>query len=265
MMFADFDRSLRELGVGDLSVGRKIKRMATAFYGRIVAYERGLAADDTAARRRLWRATSTARRRRAAADLATLAAYLRDAAARPSPAQPIDDLIGGHRAFRRRPRRPERRRNDATIGRRPSSRASFRSRGWAITRPHTAITANEAERAALARRFDLVVARPLRRRCPDRPRHGRRRSCCEAAIEADIVQDCVVTLEPVRQPNRRSISRCVYRRRVAPPSELLDVDEDDVRAARRRRDRYRRGGRTGVFAGARPFPRAPGAAIVLKP
>lgn len=45
-MFADFDRSLREMGVGDLSVGKHVKRMASAFYGRIVAYEAGLAGDD---------------------------------------------------------------------------------------------------------------------------------------------------------------------------------------------------------------------------
>jgi cytochrome b pre-mRNA-processing protein 3 len=46
--FADMDRALRELGVGDLAVGKHIKRMATAFYGRIAAYERGLSADDPA-------------------------------------------------------------------------------------------------------------------------------------------------------------------------------------------------------------------------
>ena len=45
-MFADFDRSLREMGTGDLSVGREVKRMAQAFYGRIAAYETGLGADD---------------------------------------------------------------------------------------------------------------------------------------------------------------------------------------------------------------------------
>jgi cytochrome b pre-mRNA-processing protein 3 len=44
-MFADFDRSLREMGTGDLSVGREIRRMAEAFYGRVAAYERGLAAE----------------------------------------------------------------------------------------------------------------------------------------------------------------------------------------------------------------------------
>ena len=47
MMFADFDQSLREIGVGDLSVGRHIRRMVEGFYGRVAAYERGLAADDT--------------------------------------------------------------------------------------------------------------------------------------------------------------------------------------------------------------------------
>src|SRR6266581_6622344 len=46
-MFADFDRSLREMGTGDLSVGREIKRMAEAFYGRVAAYENGLAGDDS--------------------------------------------------------------------------------------------------------------------------------------------------------------------------------------------------------------------------
>ena len=43
-MFADMDRNLRELGVGDLSVGKKVKSLAKSFYGRTVAYERGLEA-----------------------------------------------------------------------------------------------------------------------------------------------------------------------------------------------------------------------------
>jgi cytochrome b pre-mRNA-processing protein 3 len=46
MMFADMDRSLRELGTSDLRVGREIRRMAEALYGRIRAYEAGLAGDD---------------------------------------------------------------------------------------------------------------------------------------------------------------------------------------------------------------------------
>src|SRR5258708_13546969 len=45
-MFADMDRSLREMGVGDLGVGRRVRAMAEALYGRMAAYEAGLAADD---------------------------------------------------------------------------------------------------------------------------------------------------------------------------------------------------------------------------
>lgn len=47
-MFADMDRSLRELGTSDLRVGREVRRMAEAFYGRIRAYEAGLDGDDEA-------------------------------------------------------------------------------------------------------------------------------------------------------------------------------------------------------------------------
>ena len=41
-MFANMDESLREMGVGDLGVGRRVKQMASAFYGRVAAYESGL-------------------------------------------------------------------------------------------------------------------------------------------------------------------------------------------------------------------------------
>ena len=41
--FLDMDRSLRELGVGDLGVGRRVRAMAEGLYGRIAAYEAGLA------------------------------------------------------------------------------------------------------------------------------------------------------------------------------------------------------------------------------
>ncbi|HEX3537916.1 MAG TPA: ubiquinol-cytochrome C chaperone family protein [Stellaceae bacterium] len=45
-MFVDFDRSLREIGTGDLSVGREVKKMAQSFFGRIQAYEQGLEDGD---------------------------------------------------------------------------------------------------------------------------------------------------------------------------------------------------------------------------
>lgn len=46
VLFEDMDRSLREMGTGDLSVPRKVKAMAQAFYGRIRAYDTGLAGKE---------------------------------------------------------------------------------------------------------------------------------------------------------------------------------------------------------------------------
>lgn len=42
IFFDDMDRSLREMGVGDMSVGKKIKVMANAFNGRFMAYANAL-------------------------------------------------------------------------------------------------------------------------------------------------------------------------------------------------------------------------------
>jgi cytochrome b pre-mRNA-processing protein 3 len=40
----DMDHSLREMGVGDLTVPKKMHKLGEAFYGRLKAYERALAA-----------------------------------------------------------------------------------------------------------------------------------------------------------------------------------------------------------------------------
>ena len=46
---ADMDRSLRELGIGDLGVPKRMKKMTERFYGRAAAYRTALAASDAAA------------------------------------------------------------------------------------------------------------------------------------------------------------------------------------------------------------------------
>jgi cytochrome b pre-mRNA-processing protein 3 len=61
-MFSDMDKALREMGVGDLSVGRKMRIMWEAFHGRARAYEDGLCSVDpgalsTALARNVWRGT----------------------------------------------------------------------------------------------------------------------------------------------------------------------------------------------------------------
>lgn len=47
-MFRDMDDAIRELGAGDTSVGKKIRKMAEAFYGRAKAYDAALDDADRA-------------------------------------------------------------------------------------------------------------------------------------------------------------------------------------------------------------------------
>jgi cytochrome b pre-mRNA-processing protein 3 len=79
LFIEDMDSSLRELGAGDLGVGRKVQAMAQALYGRIAAYDAGLAGSgealEAALRRNLY---GTAREPGPEArTLAALAAYVR--------------------------------------------------------------------------------------------------------------------------------------------------------------------------------------------
>jgi cytochrome b pre-mRNA-processing protein 3 len=47
-MFEDFDIAMRELGLGDSGVGKKIRFMAEGFYGRAQSYDTALDAADEA-------------------------------------------------------------------------------------------------------------------------------------------------------------------------------------------------------------------------
>jgi cytochrome b pre-mRNA-processing protein 3 len=42
-MFDNLDQSLRELGVGDITLPKKIRAMVSAFYGRAAAYDKAMA------------------------------------------------------------------------------------------------------------------------------------------------------------------------------------------------------------------------------
>lgn len=59
-MFNDMDINLREMGVGDMSIAKKVKKMWEAFHGRAGAYEQALSGGDPAAlaaalARNVWR------------------------------------------------------------------------------------------------------------------------------------------------------------------------------------------------------------------
>src|SRR5712671_5298762 len=73
VIFAGFDEALRELGVGDFGISRRMKALAGAFYGRLEAYRAADTADELAAilLRNLYRG-ETAR----APDAAALAHYM---------------------------------------------------------------------------------------------------------------------------------------------------------------------------------------------
>ena len=102
LMFKDMDQSLREMGVGDMGVGKHIKRMAQAFYGRAERTEAGLDAKIAdPAGTELGAALTDTVYRKAPADAAKVAA-LQDyliRADRHITAQAVPDMIAGRVNF----------------------------------------------------------------------------------------------------------------------------------------------------------------------
>lgn len=96
-MFSDMDMTLREIGVGDLSVGKKVRAMWEALHGRAVAYAAPLGTGDAGAlaaalARNVWRGEAP---EDAAAALARIALAQRDHLA----AQPLSALLAGEVTF----------------------------------------------------------------------------------------------------------------------------------------------------------------------
>ena len=96
-MFSDMDMTLREIGVGDLSVGKKVRKMWEAVHGRAAAYSGPLAAGDAAVladalARNVWRGEAPGRGAITLARIA-LAQY------RHLAAQPLDAFASGEVRF----------------------------------------------------------------------------------------------------------------------------------------------------------------------
>jgi cytochrome b pre-mRNA-processing protein 3 len=94
-LFLDMDANLREMGAGDLGVGKRVKRMASGFYGRLAAYERSQAVGDMkeALRRNLFGTVSPG-----PAELQRMEEYLL-AAGRALAAQPLGEILAGRVNF----------------------------------------------------------------------------------------------------------------------------------------------------------------------
>lgn len=95
----DMDRSVRELGVGDMGVSRRVKQMAQALYGRAAVYEEAVAdPDDKRLVAALARNLYGTRETTSPANLAAAARYVRAAIAALA-AQDIADIVEGRMAF----------------------------------------------------------------------------------------------------------------------------------------------------------------------
>ena len=97
IFFEDLDSSLREMGVGDLQVARKIRGLAENFFGRMKAYEEAMGPDGAPG----GLAAALARNVHESGDAAdgdALAAYVRAADAALA-AQPSGRIAGGIAAF----------------------------------------------------------------------------------------------------------------------------------------------------------------------
>ena len=97
IMFEDMDKNLREMGAGDVGIGRRIKEMAKGFYGRVAAYDEGLSCEDDrlelALRRNVFRQSSAEDKQ-----VTALSSYMRREAANLSH-QPIEALLRGKLYF----------------------------------------------------------------------------------------------------------------------------------------------------------------------
>jgi len=96
LFFKDMDRSLREMGAGDLAVPKRIQSMGELFYGLLAGLNEGLDENDPARledvlARNLYNGE-------AVAGLEQLAGYVRGAEAQLN-TQPVDTILNGELTF----------------------------------------------------------------------------------------------------------------------------------------------------------------------
>lgn len=95
MLFVGFDEALREQGIGDMGLGRRMKAMANAFFGRLKVYSAARDSDELAAAlaKNIWRGAAAQNQAR------RLAAYVQGARA----ALAACDIAAGQLDFGRLP------------------------------------------------------------------------------------------------------------------------------------------------------------------
>ena len=99
VMFRDMDDSLREMGVGDMKVGKKVRGLAEEFYGRVGAYD-GAMGDEAALAPALARNVYAAPDAPSAPAARDLARYVHEVAGALD-RTPITDITAGRLALPR--------------------------------------------------------------------------------------------------------------------------------------------------------------------
>lgn len=118
------------------------------------------------------------------------------------------------------------------------------------------IAANEGERAALAQRFGLIALDRFAATISlSRESGGGIR--LDAEIEAEIVQECVVTLEPFASRVSDKFL-LIYRRETAGARDTVDVEEDDFEPLQGNEIDIGEAAAQQLSLALDPFPRAPG-------
>ncbi len=97
VVFRHFDRTFREMGVGDTTVPKKMKRLAEAFLGRSTAYDEALREGNGALARALSR--NILARETDAADASTALTRYAEAAVAHLGAMPLEVFVAGQVSF----------------------------------------------------------------------------------------------------------------------------------------------------------------------
>ncbi|MGE0713867.1 MAG: DUF177 domain-containing protein [Alphaproteobacteria bacterium] len=123
------------------------------------------------------------------------------------------------------------------------------------------IEATEAERAALARRFDLLALDRLTATARLRSVNGGTAIRLDATFEADVVQSCVVTLEPV--PGKVAGSFAILYTRQDDDGDEVDLAFEDEVVEPLDGDSVDVGEAVAqeLSVALDPYPRAPGVAL----
>jgi cytochrome b pre-mRNA-processing protein 3 len=195
-IFSGFDEALRELGAGDIGIGKRVKKLANAFYGRLKAYD--AAKDEGAMAAALIR---NVYRGAAAGGAKAMARYAMAAKARLAAWQDGDPEFGPL------PEENLMKNDNKTAD--PPLRHIFDLGDLSRAGSTINVTASGDELARLAEWAGVDTVRAFTAAVTLR-KLSQTRFAFEADLAADVVQSCVVTLEPVEGHIAAHISRELY-------------------------------------------------------